>query len=383
MNAPRVRHVTEVSDLLPERRAEQISGPLLCWFRAEQRDLPWRGTEDPYAIWVSEIMLQQTQVATVVPYYELWMARFPTVRALAEADEEDVLHAWQGLGYYSRARNLLRGARAVMDAYGGRIPDTLPELLALPGVGLYTAGAIASIAYNVPAPIVDGNVIRVLTRLFALRGDPVRAPLKRWIWQLAERLIPEGEASDFNPAMMELGATVCTPVRPRCGQCPVAEACEARRLGIQEELPETAPRPKVTPVHVVAGVVWKGGRVLLTQRRDDESRWAGMWQFPNVEVRPGEDTAQAVRRAVTECVGVEVSPGERAALIRHSVTRFRITLEAFHCQPAGEAPRSVACKAWNWVCPSQLGDYALPAAHRNIARRLLRDEGQLELGFHP
>lgn len=370
----------EGNALAPER-AEEVSTPLRAWFRKEQRDLPWRRTSDPYAVWVSEIMLQQTQVATVIPYYELWMARFPTIHALAAAQEDEVLHAWQGLGYYSRARNLLAGARAVKERFGGRVPSRVEDLLTLPGVGRYTAGAIASIAYNVSAPIVDGNVIRVLTRLYALRGDPARAPLKKRLWELAASLIPEGAAREINPALMELGAMVCTPVRPRCGSCPVAEQCEARRRGIQEALPETAPRPAVTPVHMVAGVVWRGSRVLLAQRRKDESRWAGMWQFPNVEVRPGETVRDAVRRAVTEAVGVDVAPRCRAAVVRHAVTRYRMTLEAYHCLEAGGEPRRVDCQAWNWVCPSQLGDYALPAAHRNIARRLLREEGQLELRF--
>jgi A/G-specific adenine glycosylase len=358
-----------------------IGGPLLRWFRAEQRDLPWRRDADPYAIWVSEIMLQQTQVATVIPYFELWMARFPSIRALARASEDQVLHAWQGLGYYSRARNLLKGARLVEERFGGRMPRRVEELLSLPGVGQYTAGAIASIAYNEPAPIVDGNVIRVLTRLFALRGDPARAPLKGGLWELAAALIPAGQARDFNPALMELGATVCTPVRPRCEACPLAETCQARKAGVQESLPETAPRPQVTPVHMVAGVVWRGGRVLLAQRRKDESRWAGMWQFPNVEIQPGETVRDAVRRAVSQAVGVEVSPRCRAAVVRHSVTRYRMTLEAYHCMEAGGEPRRASCQAWNWACPAQLGDYALPAAHRNIARRLLREEGQLELRF--
>jgi A/G-specific adenine glycosylase len=368
-------------DLLPQGRAEAVNAPLLRWFRAEQRDLPWRRDPDPYAVWVSEIMLQQTQVATVIPYFELWMARFPTVRALAAAREEEVLHAWQGLGYYSRARNLLRGARIVVEKHEGRVPDRLEDLLALPGVGLYTAGAIASIAYNRPAPIVDGNVIRVVSRLFALRGNPLRSPLKRQLWELAEALIPEGQARDFNPALMELGATVCSPHNPRCAHCPLSEACEANRLGMQEELPNTAPRPKVTPVHMVAGVVWRGGRVLLAQRRNDESRWAGMWQFPNVEVRQGETPAEAVRRAVSEAVGIDVAPSWRATVVRHAVTRFRMTLEAYHCPDMDGEPRSLACQAWNWVHPAQFGDYALPAAHRTIARRILRGEGQLELGF--
>jgi A/G-specific adenine glycosylase len=369
---------------LPQGRAEEISGPLLRWFRASQRHLPWRRDGSPYAVWVSEIMLQQTQVATVVPYFERWMARFPTVETLAAASEDDVLHAWEGLGYYSRARNILRGAREVAMNHGGRIPDGVEDLLALPGVGRYTAGAIASIAYNVPAPIVDGNVMRVLSRVFALRGDPGKAPLRGRLWELAAALIPEGEARDFNPALMELGATVCTPVNPRCAACPVEAACEARRLGIQDQLPETPSRPQTTAVHMVAGLVWRGERVLIVQRRAVERRWAGMWQFPSSEVGEGEETEAAVRRAVWEAVGIEAQPGRRVAVVRHGVTRYRITLEAYHCQAAAEEPQARGCQAWAWVLPEQLEEYALPAAHRKIAREaLLKEEVQLELGLPP
>jgi A/G-specific adenine glycosylase len=325
-------------------------------------------------------MLQQTQVAAVIPYFERWMARFPTLEDLAHARDDDVLHAWQGLGYYSRARSLLRGAREVVRRHGGRVPERLEDLLALPGVGRYTAGAIASIAYNRPAPIVDGNVTRVLCRLFALRGDPRKAPLSRDLWELAADLIPEGRAREFNQALMELGAMVCTPANPRCGACPVSESCEARERGIQERLPETAPRPKTTAVRMAAAVVRRAGRVLIAQRRDDVSRWAGMWQFPNAELQPGEAPRDAAARAASETVGLEVRPEGRAALVRHSVTRYRITLEAFQCRdPAGE-PSARGCKAWTWACPSELGDYALPAAHRRIAEQaVLVPEGQLEL----
>lgn len=368
-----------------EQKAGEIQTALLAWFRRAQRDLPWRRNLDPYAIWVSEIMLQQTQVATVIPFFERWMARFPTARALAEAEEHDVLHAWQGLGYYSRARNLRRGAQQVLTEHGGRVPDSVDALLALPGVGRYTAGAIASIAYNVSAPIVDGNVIRVLSRLFALRGDPAKAPLKNQIWELAETLIPEGDARDFNPALMELGATVCTPVNPKCGLCPVASACEARRLNIQDELPETAARPKITPVSMVAALVWRGDQLLLVQRRPEESRWAGMWQFPNVEVGADESKAEAVRRAVTEAVGLPATAGERALIVRHGVTRFRITLEVYQCVSAEGEPQAVGCQAWRWAGAEDVETLALPKAHRTIAREIFGKEedpdGQLALGF--
>ncbi len=357
----------------------------MLWFRAHQRDLPWRRDTRPYAIWVSEMMLQQTQVATVIPYFERWMQRFPTVEALAAAEEAEVLHAWQGLGYYSRARNLLRGAREVVERFDGRVPEDPAQLLSLPGIGRYTAGAIASIAYNRSAPIVDGNVMRVLTRLFALRGDPRKPPLAPRLWDLAEALIPEGHAREFNPALMELGATVCTPARPRCEDCPVAEACEARALGIPEELPESAAGPQITPVSMAAAIVRDGDRVLLVQRPETASRWAGMWEFPNAEVGERETPEEAAARAVREATGLAVECGARATTIRHSVTRYRITLTVFHAALAGNCGSDPARTHfdWKWVHPAELSDYPLPAAHRKIADRITihTEEVQREFNF--
>ena len=354
-----------------------ISRPLLEWFRTHQRDLPWRREATPYSVWVSEVMLQQTQVATVVPYFVRWMARFPTIEALAAAEEADVLHAWQGLGYYSRARNLLCGARDVVRLHAGRVPSEPQALRALPGVGAYTAGAVASIAYNIPVPIVDGNVVRVLTRLYGLRGDPGRAPLRGELWELAAQLIPPDQAGNFNPALMELGATICMPHNPRCDACPVGAACEARRLGMQAELPETPPRPKITHVRMAAAVIRRGGRLLVAQRSQCEKRWAGMWQFPAEEAGPGEAAVDAARRAAREAVGLEVTAGPTAALVRHSVTRYRITLEAVYCDAAGE-PETRGCPAWAWASPRELEEYALPAAHRRIARRIEAGEAECE-----
>jgi A/G-specific adenine glycosylase len=326
------------------------------------------------------MMLQQTRVATVIPYFQRWMARFPTLAALAAANEDDVLHAWQGLGYYSRARNLLRGARAVMERHAGVVPSD-PELLrALPGIGPYTAGAIASVAYNVPAPIVDGNVIRVLCRLFALRGDPARQPLRSRLWELAEVLIPEGSASEFNPALMEFGATLCTPARPRCGECPLEPVCEARRLDLVELLPETAARPQVTTVRMAAAVVWRDEQLLVQQRPPDADRWAGMWEFPNGEL-DSEESAQEGAFRVLAAIGMQAEVGQRVVVIRHAVTRYQITLEAFHCHaPKGEpeAPDG----ATRWISVRELDSLALPAAHRRIADRLAGPvEMQLELGI--
>jgi A/G-specific adenine glycosylase len=295
-------------------------------------------------------MLQQTQVQTVLPYYERFMRRFPTLEALAGAPEEDVIREWAGLGYYARARNLRRGAQAVLAEHGGRVPRDLAALLRLPGVGRYTAGAIASIAYNEPAPILDGNVIRVLCRVFGLRGNPKSAPLHGRLWELARELIPDGAARDFNPAMMELGATVCLPVTPRCDICPVAHLCVARREGIQDQLPETPASPATEAVRTVAGVLWRDGRVLLA-RRPAEGRWAGMWQFPNGDVPPEESWTGALRRVLRETVGVEAEPGAVVGTFKHTVTRYRVTLQAYHVTHFQGEPAPVGCAAGGWAAP--------------------------------
>jgi A/G-specific adenine glycosylase len=386
-----------------------VSERLLSWYRAFHRDLPWRRTRDPYAIWVSEIMLQQTQVATVIPYYERFLARFPTVAALAEAPVDEVLRLWAGLGYYSRARNLQSGAQEVVSRHGGSVPEAIEELLALPGVGRYTAGAIASIAHNRPVPILDGNVIRVLCRIYALRGDPKRAPLHARLWQLAEEVIPEGHAGEFNQALMELGATVCTPTSPRCDVCPVAGLCEARRLGIQESLPELARSAPPTPLRMAAAVVWRGTEVLLVKRPSNcglriadcgladnvkgrpvgagasvpipqsairnpqsEGWWAGMWQFPSGVVQPDESTAAAAARFARETTGLEVTPGAVAGVVRHGVTRWKITLEARHCLPRDHELEPYGCADWCWTPLDATDRFALPAPQRRLVEQIRR-----------
>ncbi len=357
------------TQLADARRRARLAQALLDWYGREKRDLPWRRTRDAYAVWVSEVMLQQTQVATVLAYYERWMKRFPTARKLAAADENEVLHAWQGLGYYSRARRLLEGARAVVERHDGRLPRSAEQLRALPGIGPYSAGAIASIAYGLPEPIVDGNVVRVLTRIFALGGDPAKAPLKKQLWELARALIPEGRASDFNQSLMELGATVCTPKQPACASCPVCGQCAARAEGLVDQLPETAKRPATTAVHMVAALVWRRGRVLVTQLPGDAPRWAGMWQFPNAERRTKETPEQALNRAVRESVGLDAEATGLVAVVRHGVTRYRITLDAYRANAQGR-PRALGCQALRWCAPTELETLAMPAAHRKIAGKL-------------
>jgi A/G-specific adenine glycosylase len=347
---------------------------LVAWFVRHKRDLPWRRTNDPYAIWVSEIMLQQTQVATVLDYYRRWMKRFPTVAELARADEADVLHAWQGLGYYSRARTLKRAATLVVQDHQGQLPDNVESLLTLPGVGPYSAGAIASIAYGRRAPLVDGNVIRVLCRYLGLRGDPAKSPLKTGLWAIAERLLPESDAGTFNQALMELGATRCTPKSPLCGECPLSKNCVAKRSDLTGELPELAKRPKVTRERHVAAVIERRGRFLLVQRSAEASRWASMWQFPNVVAKPKEAIESAASRAALEQTGLEVATEQALSPIVHSVTRYRITLEPLRCRSESGRPRPGAnLQQLRWFEPRQFASVPLPSAHQQIVRHLARD----------
>jgi A/G-specific adenine glycosylase len=291
------------------------------------------------------------------------MHRFPTVEKLAEAQEADVLHAWQGLGYYSRARRLHQAARAVMERHGGQMPSSREELLELPGVGEYSAGAVASIAFGAREPLVDGNVVRVLTRVFGLRGDPGRAPLKARLWALARELVPAERPGDFNQALMELGATVCTPRAPRCADCPVARVCVARDKGLSAVLPELPERRAATEVRSVAVIMRSGTRVLVRQMPDDAPRWAGLVTFPFAELRDGESTNGGAERAARE-VGLRVTPGARITIIRHTITRFRITLELLEVTKRSGTVRNGA----RLVETSSLDELAMPAPHRKLAR---------------
>jgi A/G-specific adenine glycosylase len=343
---------------------------LLDWYTRHRRDLPWRRSRDPYRIWVSEIMLQQTQVATVIGFYERWMQRFPDVAALARADADAVLSAWEGLGYYSRARNLLAAARRVVEEHRGELPRAVAELQRLPGIGRYSAGAIASIAYGAAEPAVDGNIVRVLTRLFCLEGDPKRAPLAERIWELARRLIPEGEARDFNQALMELGATCCTPRSPSCETCPVAAHCAARRRDEVLRFPAASRRPTPVQEARAAAVVWRKGRVLTVRQPSTATRWADMWMFPDTPVLPTADAGETLQRFVRESTGLEVASLGKSLVLQHQVTRFRITLEVHACRVLKGRGRALRYAELAWCKPDELATLAMPTAHRKIARSL-------------
>ena len=348
--------------------------PLLAWYQSNARELPWRSVSSPYRTWISEIMLQQTQVETVVPYFHRWMERFPNVRALAASDQQDVLACWEGLGYYGRARNLHRTAGLIVEQYEGQLPRRVKELEELPGIGPYTAAAIASIAFGVDAAAVDGNIRRVLARVFDV-ALPARSPEgERVLWSLAQDHLPEGKAGIYNQALMDLGATICTPIAPDCDNCPIHGWCTAQRLGVQEERPVKQPR-KVTPHHTVtAAVIRRDGRVLLAQRLKT-GLLGGLWEFPGGTLEENDaDLRACLEREIREELGVGVQVGELFGKYKHAYTHFRITLHVFLCQlPGSEEPRNLESEALVWVRVSELSDYPMGKVDRQIALKLERE----------
>ncbi len=348
-----------------------IAHQLLAWYNQNKRSLPWRDHPDPYAVWVSEIMLQQTRVETVLGYFERWMQRFPTLQRLAAADQQEVLAAWEGLGYYARARSLQRAAQVVVERWGGEMPRSLEGLRALPGVGPYTAGAIASMAFGLDTPALDGNIRRVLARLFNVEL-PARSPAgEARLWALAGEHLPPGQAGDYNQALMDLGAGVCTPRKPACSRCPLADLCQARALGLQEQRPVLPARPQTPHYTVTAAVIWRGGQVLIA-RRPQDGLLGGLWEFPGGKALPGESLPACLEREIQEELGVAVAVGAACGVYRHAYTHFKITLHAFHCTllAAGE-PQPLAASALLWADPAGLGAYPMGKVDRQIAARLI------------
>jgi A/G-specific adenine glycosylase len=341
---------------------------LLAWFGDHARDLAWRRSRDPYRIWVSEIMLQQTQVATVGPYFERFLDAFPTIDALARADEQDVLRRWEGLGYYRRARQMHEAARAIVRRHGGVFPRDREAVRALPGIGRYTAGAILSIAFDAAEPILEANTIRLLSRLLAFRGDPRSTPGQELLWAMAEAVLPRRETGRFNQALMELGSEVCRNRSPRCDACPVATLCEARRQRIEHQIPVPKTKPAMEQRHEVAVLVRRRGRVLLV-RQGDGGRWAGLWDFPRFQVH-AENPANLRRELIDNVrgqTGVLIEPGECLRTLKHGVTRFRITLDCYAARYVSGAPNGRADDV-KWLRPSELADYPLNTTGRELSR---------------
>ncbi len=354
---------------------EQMARQLLSWWDEGHASLPWRENPNPYVVWVSEIMLQQTQINTVIPYFERWMARFPNVQALAEAALDDVLKLWEGLGYYSRARNMHAAAKIVVARFDGQLPDTVSELLTLPGIGRYTAGAIASIAYSKQAPVLDGNVIRVFSRLTDLPEDVSKGATKKKLWQLAGRLVPRERPGEYNQALMELGQQICLPRSPHCSRCPLLNHCHARRRRTVEQRPVRAPRKPVPHYDVVAGVIWQGDKQtaserFLIARRPLDGLLGGLWEFPGGKQEQGESQAQALRREICEELGLDITVKQQFAIVKHAYTHFRITLYAYHARANGSSVQNIGVAGHAWVTINDVDDYAFAAADRQIISNL-------------
>jgi A/G-specific adenine glycosylase len=353
---------------IPPSRRAALRRRLLAWWDAGHRDLPWRFPQhgaDPYRVWLAEVMLQQTQVAAVVPYYRRFVARLPTLTALAAASEEEVLALWSGLGYYARGRRLLEAARTAVERHGG-LPADEDALRALPGFGPYTAGAVASIAFARRAACVDGNVARVLARLFLVEGAPEAPAFRERVWSIARALVPEERPGDFNQALMELGATVCTKPRPRCERCPVAACCAAREAGREREVPAPRARPAPRVLVLACAAAVDGGAIALS-RRPRGALFGGLWELPSAEVRRGGDPRAALRRALGERFAVDVAPGDELATVERTLTHRRLVLRAFACPPAALARARGVRRA----SAADLDGLALPTAMRRLAEAVL------------
>jgi A/G-specific adenine glycosylase len=365
---------------LPNRKSEtkitKLVPALLDWFAQNARDLPWRRTRDPYAIWVSEIMLQQTQVKTVIPFWERWMRELPTIETAANASSDKLHKLWEGLGYYTRVRNLQKAAQVVMEKHGGKFPENFDDVLALPGIGRYTAGAICSIAFNQPTPILDGNVIRVLTRIFGIAENPKEKKTNARLWQLAEELVQNSKlkiknskscCSHLNQSLMELGALICTPKNPQCLICPVQKLCVAFKEGRTEELPNLGKRAAATARKFVAFVIECDGKFLTRQRPAGVVN-AHLWEFPNVEVgarlgEPQHVLAELNGLRVTDPRSVKLEP---LCTVKHSITRYRITLKAFEVS-LKKFPAQIDGA---WKTTAEMQAMAFTSAHRKILRAL-------------
>jgi A/G-specific adenine glycosylase len=361
---------------IPPPDWKKAESALCGWYRKNARDLPWRQDPSPYKVWISEVFLQQTQVKTVVSRYQQWMSRFPDTESLAAASEDEVARAFEGLGYYSRAGNLHKTARVLMEKHGGALPGDMDTLRGLPGIGPYTAAAIASIAYGQDAAAADANVERVIAR-FADAPFPMKSRDGQKILEtVLASLLPPDRAGEFNQAMMDLGALVCTPKAPACHACPLAPWCLSLARNTVAARPVRAPRPKTTAIEVAAAVIRRGEAVLV-QKRPEGGRMAGLWEFPGGKLEPGETPGEAVVREIREELALTVVCGKKLISIRHAYTRFRVHLHVFECvlSPPGQTPVANAASEIRWASRGELERLAFPAADRRLVRLLEETRG--------
>ena len=343
-----------------------IRKKLLAWYRENGRSLPWRGVADPYRVWISEVMLQQTQVDTVIPYYTRWMQRFPDLATLAAAEEQEVLQVWEGLGYYSRARNILRCAKVLVQDYAGKLPRDVDQLKALPGIGAYIAGAIASIAFGIKAPALDGNLKRVLARLAEIRQPVNEEKNAGMLRDMLTGILPDKNPGDFNQAFMDLGAAVCLPRNPLCAACPLTAECAAFQKSCQNELPVKNKKAKIPHYQVVAAVIVKGNKVLI-DKRSSGGLLGGLWEFPGGKVEAGETLTEALQREITEELGVKIEVGEPLGSYNHAYTHFKVTVYTLEARILDCDPRPLESEQVEWVDISRLGDYPMGKVDRLIS----------------
>ena len=351
---------------------QSIRRKLLVWYDKSKRDLPWRNTKNPYYIWVSEVMLQQTQVKTVIPYYERWIKTFSTIEKLTDAPERKILKLWEGLGYYSRARNLKKAAQIISKEMNGKVPEDVEDLQSLPGIGRYTAGAIASIAFGLKAPVLDGNVKRVISRLFCMKENGATSASENRLWKKAEGLLPTQRPGDFNQALMELGAVVCTPKSPTCPQCPLSSTCEAFLKNDPEQWPPAKQKVPIKKIEVSAGIIVKNKRVYIQQRAKG-GLMGRLWEFPGGKREKDESPEDCLKREIKEELGADIIILNKAMTIKHTYTKFRITLHVFNCSLSGGRLRPNACEQWKWIEPAKLGKYPFPAANVKIVKYLTQE----------
>lgn len=345
-----------------------IQKNIIKWFQKSQRDLPWRKKYKPYDIWISEIMLQQTQVTTVLPYFKRWMKALASVEAVANAKEDKILKLWEGLGYYSRARNIQKTAKIIVEKFNGEFPSDFNDILDLPGIGKYTAGAISSIAFNKPEPIVDGNIIRVLARLKNFSGNTKLPQNIKKIWDWSNDLVPKNQARDFNQGMMELGALVCKPQNPDCQKCPLNETCEAYKEGTANKIPNRGEKTKLIPIKVAIAVIKKDGKVFI-QKRAHKGLMAGLWEFPGGKVEK-ETPLKAIHREIHEELGIKIKNVKKIKQIKHGYTKFSVDLYCYSADFDEGSLKLNSAIDGKWVKSEQLKKFPFPAANKKLINEI-------------
>jgi A/G-specific adenine glycosylase len=359
---------------LAELSNSEFTENLLAWYEEHKREMPWRGEKDPYKIWISEIMLQQTRVDQARPYFENFMKLFPTVFDLAKADQQQVLKAWEGLGYYSRARNLHAASRMIVDEFEGKLPETYDEIIKLKGIGPYTAAAITSIAFNKPNAVVDGNVIRVITRYFGIEEDVRKTGTVREVQSLVNELISQERPAEFNQGMMELGATVCSPHNPDCLNCPIQAGCIATKIAKTDSIPYKS-KAKSKPHKVIGvGIIEREDGKLLIALRPEDAMLGGLWEFPGGKQEEGESIQETIERELKEELGVEVHAYKELMKLKHTYSHFSITMHAWFCTLISGSPKPKSSQEIRWVEKSELEGYPFPKANKVLTEKLISDE---------